>query len=47
MTAEHPDFKILEGFCENNMDTLIQITITERKSKGFGSLFMGGKSRKK
>ena len=40
MAAEHSDFKILEGFCENNMDKLIQITITERKSKGFGALFM-------
>tara|TARA_B100000902_G_C26692723_1_gene613278 strand:+ start:41 stop:367 length:327 start_codon:yes stop_codon:yes gene_type:complete len=40
MTSEHPDFKVLEGFCEHNMDTLIQITITERKSKGFGALFM-------
>ena len=40
MAAEHPDFKILERFCENNMDTLIQITITERKNNGFGALFL-------
>jgi hypothetical protein len=38
--AEHPDFKILEGFCSNNIDTLIQITITDRKDKGFGALFL-------
>jgi len=40
MTTEHPDFNILEGFCEHNMDTLIQITITNRKDKGFGALFL-------
>ncbi len=41
MSTEEPeDFLILENFCSNNIDTLIQITITERKSKGFGALFM-------
>ena len=40
MTAEHPDFKLLEGFIGNNIDTLIQITITNRKDKGFGALFL-------
>ena len=40
MSEEHPDFKTLEGFASNNIDTLIQITITDRKSKGFGALFM-------
>lgn len=40
MSEEHPDFKTLEGFVSNNIDTLIQITITDRKSKGFGALFM-------
>ena len=39
MTAEHPDFKLLEGFCEHNINTLIQITITDRKSKGFGKVY--------
>ena len=34
------DFPILENFCNNNLDTLIQITITERKEKGFGALFI-------
>ena len=37
---EPSDFRVLENFCNNNMDTLIQITITERKDKGFGALFL-------
>ena len=38
--SEHPDFNILKNFCNNNIDSLIQITIKERKDKGFGALFM-------
>ena len=38
--SEHPDFNILKNFCSNNMDSLIQITIKERKDKGFGALFL-------
>ena len=38
--SEHPDFNILKNFFNNNIDSLIQITIKERKDKGFGALFM-------
>ena len=38
--TEHPDFNILKNFCNNTMDSLIQITIKERKDKGFGALFL-------
>ena len=37
---ECAEFNILENFCNNNIDSLIQITITERKDKGFGALFL-------
>ena len=39
MSEDNKDFRILENFCGNNLEKLIQITITERKDKGFGALF--------
>ena len=33
-------FQVLENFCNNKLDELIQITILERKDKGFGALFL-------
>ena len=39
MSEDNTDFQILENFCGNNLEKLIQITITERKDKGFGALF--------
>ena len=39
MSRDNKDFQLLENFCGNNLDKLIQITITERKDKGFGALF--------
>ena len=34
------DFIVLENFCNSKLDELIQITILERKDKGFGALFL-------
>jgi len=39
MAEDNKDLQLLENFCGNNLDKLIQITITERKDKGFGALF--------
>ena len=40
MSEDNKDLQLLENFCGNNLDELIQITITERKDKGFGALFL-------
>jgi hypothetical protein len=40
MSEDNKDFQLLENFCGHNLDKLIQITITERKDKGFGALFL-------
>ena len=46
MSEDNKDLQLLENFCGNNLDELIQITITERKDKGFGALFFELKSER-
>ena len=39
MTEDNKDLQIPENFCGNNLDKLIQITITERRYGIWGPVF--------